>query len=295
MGFRMRWPTKTKTTITQHFGEHPEIYKVFGLPGHEGLDFGAKAGTECVAVADGTVIRIDLDGNTNKQTKPYGNQVRIQVKASDGDFTVVYAHLTDVTVALGVQVKTGEVIAHTGSTGNSTGPHLHVTLKKAGATARKETTYINDIVNPEPFLDPFTTAEPVPSPVPEPQPQPVTPSPVPVPVHKPNSDSLRFDLDVTIPDNTVLRPGVKFVKTWRVTNTGLNAWGEGYTLTYFKDEPMRTARSIPLPPLRPGETGEITLELTAPTQPGACRTVWKARGNGQFFGMALFAIIKIQP
>jgi len=293
MGFRMRWPTKTKTKITQHFGEHPEDYKIFGLPGHEGLDFGAKSGTECVAVADGTVIRIDLDGNISKQTKPYGNQVRIQVKASDGDFTVVYAHLTDVTVALGAQVKTGQVIAHTGSTGNSTGPHLHLTLKKAGASIRKETTYINDIVNPEPFLDPFTTSEPVP---PAPVPEPVSPTPVPpVPIRVPNSDSLRFDLDVTIPDNTVLHPGVTFIKTWRVTNTGLNAWGAGYTLTYFKDEPLRTERSIPLPPLRPGETGEITLELTTPTQPAVYRTVWKARGNNQFFGMALFAIIKVQP
>jgi predicted flap endonuclease-1-like 5' DNA nuclease len=152
MAFRMRWPTQYDG-ITQRFGENPQFYEKFGLPGHEGLDFAAPLGSEIYAVADGLVSDIRLDGSSNPLLKPYGNQVRIE---HNGGFQTIYAHLSEVTVVRGEQVKAGQLIALSGNTGNSMGAHLHLSLKKLGATASGETTYPYDLVDPEPYLDDFT-------------------------------------------------------------------------------------------------------------------------------------------
>ncbi len=152
MSFRMRWPTQFDR-ITQEFGVRPEFYKKFGLPGHEGIDFQAPEGSEIYAVADGFVSRVSLDGNSNPNKKPYGNQVRIQ---HGNGFTSVYAHLSSVVVMEGQAVRAGQLIGLGGNTGNSFGAHLHLTLKKDGATDRNETTYPYDIVNPHPYLQPFS-------------------------------------------------------------------------------------------------------------------------------------------
>ncbi|NBD35825.1 MAG: peptidoglycan DD-metalloendopeptidase family protein, partial [Chloroflexi bacterium] len=90
MAFRMRWPTEYGK-ITQEFGARPEFYQKFGLPGHEGVDFMAPEGSELYAVADGFVSDVRLDGNSDPNGKPYGNQVRIQ---HEGGFTSIYAHLS---------------------------------------------------------------------------------------------------------------------------------------------------------------------------------------------------------
>ena len=151
MAFRMKWPTQFGV-ITQKFRERPHVYRKFGLPGHEGIDFQAPNGTELYSVADGFVSDIRLDGNTNKMGKPYGNQVRIQ---HQGGYTSIYAHLEKVVVTRGQAVKSGQLIGLADNTGHSAGDHLHFTLKKQGATARRETDYPHDIIDPTPFLEPF--------------------------------------------------------------------------------------------------------------------------------------------
>ncbi len=148
MSFRMRWPTPYGT-ITQNFGERPEYYQKFGLPAHEGIDFMAPEGSEIYAVADGIVSSVRLDGNA----KPYGNQVRIQ---HDGGYESIYAHLSAALVSPGQTVKAGQLIGLSGSTGNSAGPHLHFSLKKRGATASGATNYPYDIIDPTPYLEPFS-------------------------------------------------------------------------------------------------------------------------------------------
>ena len=117
MAFSMRWPTQF-AVITQKFGERPEYYKKFGLPGHEGIDFQAPEGSEIYSVADGFVLQVRLDGNSDPAGKPYGNQVRIQ---HEGGYTSVYAHLSQVVVAQGQGVKSGQLIGLGGNTGNSFG------------------------------------------------------------------------------------------------------------------------------------------------------------------------------
>lgn len=152
MVFRLSWPTEYDN-ITQRFGENPSTYQKFGLPGHEGIDFVAPHGSEIYAAADGVVSDVRLDGFADPMAKPYGNQVRIQ--HAEG-FETIYAHLASAVVTPGQVVKARQLIALADNTGNSSGSHLHFSLKKAGATSSGETTYPYDLVDPAPYLDPFT-------------------------------------------------------------------------------------------------------------------------------------------
>jgi len=144
---QLKWPTEFPK-ITQAFGINPQIYRRFGLPGHEGIDFRAPHGTKIFACADGTVSRVDVyAGDPNKQ--PYGNNVRIQ---HEGGYQTTYAHFLETHVKVGDVVKAGQVLGLSDSTGNSSGAHLHLTLKKAGATDAGLTNYPYDIIDPTPFL-----------------------------------------------------------------------------------------------------------------------------------------------
>ncbi|HNT75626.1 MAG TPA: peptidoglycan DD-metalloendopeptidase family protein [Anaerolineae bacterium] len=166
MAFRMKWPTQYGI-ITQKFRERPEVYRKFGLPGHEGIDFQAPNGSEIYAVADGFISDVRLDGDTDKMNKPYGNQVRIQ--HAEG-YETIYAHLQEVVVVRGQSVKAGQIIGLADNTGNSFGAHLHFSLKKKNATANRETDYPHDLIDPTPFLDPFKANVPPTQPTPPAQP-----------------------------------------------------------------------------------------------------------------------------
>lgn len=87
-----------------------------GYPGHTGIDFAAPIGTPVYASISGTVI-ITGSGSTG-----YGNYVVIN---HGGGIATLYAHNSSVLVGAGEEVTKGQVIAYSGNTGNSTGPHLH--------------------------------------------------------------------------------------------------------------------------------------------------------------------------
>lgn len=117
------WPT-VEERITQRYGANKSYYAQFGLPGgHEGLDIAAAPGTPLYAVYPGTVYR--ATGNEGN----YGIQVRIE---HAGGYKTVYAHLQELRCAVGDVVEAGDVIGLADSTGNSTGSHLHMTVKKDG-------------------------------------------------------------------------------------------------------------------------------------------------------------------
>ncbi|NLU73804.1 M23 family metallopeptidase [Streptomyces sp. HNM0575] len=82
---------------------------------HTGVDFEADEGTEVRSVASGEVVEAGTDGS-------FGNSVVI--KHRDGTYTQ-YGHLSSIAVSTGQTVKAGQKIALSGSTGNTTGPHLH--------------------------------------------------------------------------------------------------------------------------------------------------------------------------
>jgi murein DD-endopeptidase MepM/ murein hydrolase activator NlpD len=135
--------------VTQRFGARPEYYKQFGLVGHEGVDFGGATGDVVLSIASG-VVKLAVHGDGKH---PYGTHVRIVHQTREGEFESIYAHLSELDVQTGDVVDRGQVIGALGSSGNSTGPHLHLTLKKRGATARGETRYPSDIIDPTPFFD----------------------------------------------------------------------------------------------------------------------------------------------
>ncbi|MFJ9726703.1 M23 family metallopeptidase [Streptomyces sp. NPDC101209] len=82
---------------------------------HTGIDFHAASGTSVHAVGYGTVVQTGWGG-------AYGNQIVIRM--NDGTYTQ-YGHLSSIGVSVGQKVVTGQQIGLSGSTGNTTGPHLH--------------------------------------------------------------------------------------------------------------------------------------------------------------------------
>jgi murein DD-endopeptidase MepM/ murein hydrolase activator NlpD len=92
---------------------------------HKGVDFAAPRGTPIYAAGDGTIAVIGRNGG-------YGNYVRIR---HSGTYATAYAHMNGFAKGLGKgsRVKQGQVIGYVGSTGRSTGPHLHYEILKDGA------------------------------------------------------------------------------------------------------------------------------------------------------------------
>ena len=126
--FGFRWPAAGRVTSGFGMRRHP----IFGRTRmHSGIDIDASSGEPVWAAKDGTVIR---SGWANG----YGNVVIID--HGDG-VTTVYAHLSRRDISSGRFVGSGEVIGRVGSTGWSTGPHLHFEIRLAG-----------DPVDPRPYL-----------------------------------------------------------------------------------------------------------------------------------------------
>ncbi|MEO1300478.1 MAG: M23 family metallopeptidase, partial [Cyanobacteria bacterium J06636_16] len=117
------FPLATPAPITSLFGwrTHP----IFGdRRFHSGTDLGAPTGTPVLAAKDGEVSVADYLGG-------YGNTVIL--RHEDGTQETRYAHLSQILVNTGEKVKQGEVVGLVGSTGNSTGPHLHFELRELTA------------------------------------------------------------------------------------------------------------------------------------------------------------------
>ncbi len=142
--FYVLWATDYPV-VTQPFGVNPQIYHRFGLPGHEGIDMRALTNTNIYAAFDGVVYEVFRDAKNHA----YGIHVRLRHRDS---YKTVYAHLAKPLVGVGEEVKGGQLIGKADSTGASTGAHLHLTLKRDGATARGETRYPKDIIDPTPYL-----------------------------------------------------------------------------------------------------------------------------------------------
>ena len=144
--FYLAWPTDY-SVITQKYAVNPQIYSRFGMPGHEGVDIRALTNTNIYCCADGVVYRVHND--PDPRVHAYGKHVRVRHK--DG-YKTIYGHLARPLVREGQELKVGELLGKADSTGASTGSHLHLTLKRDGATDRGETNFPKDIIDPTPFL-----------------------------------------------------------------------------------------------------------------------------------------------
>jgi murein DD-endopeptidase MepM/ murein hydrolase activator NlpD len=106
---------------TSGFGmrEHPILQT---MRAHMGVDYAAPVGTPVISVADGVVVESSFHG-------AYGNMVVIQHNANQ---STAYAHLSRMNVRKGQAIKQGEAVGAVGSTGLSTGPHLHFEFRING-------------------------------------------------------------------------------------------------------------------------------------------------------------------
>lgn len=126
----MTWPYPGDYKIYSKYGMryHP-VYKVNKM--HWGVDLGGSYGNPIVAAADGTVLKVDTPvSGQNTGGKNYGNYVVID---HGGGVSTLYAHCKTVSVSVGDQVVAGQTIAACGSTGTSTGPHLHFEVRVNGS------------------------------------------------------------------------------------------------------------------------------------------------------------------
>lgn len=118
VGFEMTEPLGNYE-ISSSFGYR--IGPISGQPGiHTGLDMAAPYGEKILAAADGTVVDASWDDS-------YGNYIKIR---HDNNTVTIYAHCSSLVACEGERVKTGDVIAKVGSTGDSTGNHLHFEVRK---------------------------------------------------------------------------------------------------------------------------------------------------------------------
>lgn len=124
------WCVPVEGIITSGCGarENPVLHKE---EFHDGLDIAVAEGTEVAAVKSGVVTEV-------RTSATYGKVLKYQT--TDG-YDVMYAHLSRVLVKKGEKVKQGQIIARSGNTGLSTGPHLHYSLWKDGK-----------LLDPMPFL-----------------------------------------------------------------------------------------------------------------------------------------------
>lgn len=116
-------------TISSRFGER-EATEVISA-NHQGIDIAVNTGTDVKASMKGKVKEVSIYGD-------YGTHIIIE----NEDVITLYAHLSEALVSVGDEIEQGKVIAKTGSTGKSTGPHLHFEIRRN-----------NVAVNPQDILE----------------------------------------------------------------------------------------------------------------------------------------------
>jgi murein DD-endopeptidase MepM/ murein hydrolase activator NlpD len=142
-GEKPKWTTTVINNITKYYNDLSNIIKEFLLPVtgtitslfgyrsdpitgekdfHKGIDIAAPVGTSVTSVLGGKVVNIGYDSS-------YGNFVEVQSQSGISEF---FAHLSKITVSKGQNISIGGTIGNVGSTGRSTGYHLHYEIRKNG-------------------------------------------------------------------------------------------------------------------------------------------------------------------
>lgn len=117
------WPLM-EIFITQQFGKTVDSKRLYASGTHNGVDFRASMGTPVMSLADGKVLGV---GDTDQTCygASFGKFVFIQY---NNGLSSTFGHLSLVKVKEGQSVKRGQIVAYSGNTGHTTGPHLHVSL-----------------------------------------------------------------------------------------------------------------------------------------------------------------------
>ena len=123
-------PLQNPCRVTQRFGQRPDVYKQFGLKGHNGVDFAGQHPGELVPVYspyDAVVHEVGDQG-----TKGYGRFVRLRTAPNAAGYRreLVLGHLSSIVVNAKQEISLGDSIGIMGNTGFSSGPHLHLGLRR---------------------------------------------------------------------------------------------------------------------------------------------------------------------
>jgi murein DD-endopeptidase MepM/ murein hydrolase activator NlpD len=153
----LSWPLD-KVFITQLFGKTSVSGRLYASGSHNGIDFRAPIGTKVLSAGDGVVEGV---GDTDPicPGASYGKWVFIRY---DNGLASAYGHLSLIASKAGQRVKAGDVVAYSGATGYSTGPHLHMSVF-AGQGVKITTlksvvcrgTYTIPLADPKAYLDPM--------------------------------------------------------------------------------------------------------------------------------------------
>lgn len=119
-----RLPFEESYHRTQGFGEHPEWYAQFGLPGHNGVDYAVPFWTPLLAPADGELIEVEYDA------AGFGHYAKLRTPAGEDWLLAHGAHPCK--IALGTWLPAGAYVFCSGNSGWSTGPHVHVGYRPIG-------------------------------------------------------------------------------------------------------------------------------------------------------------------
>jgi murein DD-endopeptidase MepM/ murein hydrolase activator NlpD len=114
----LRWPVQGP--LTSPFGQRDHVMGGGGTQFHAGIDISVPAGTPVQAAQEGTVVFAGYNG-------AYGRAVKLD---HPNGLSTLYAHNSRILVHVGQNIKAGQVICLSGSTGRSTGPHLHFEVHK---------------------------------------------------------------------------------------------------------------------------------------------------------------------
>ncbi|GBM93706.1 Next to BRCA1 gene 1 protein [Araneus ventricosus] len=106
----------------------------------------------------------------------------------------------------------------------------------------------------------------------------------------------KFVMDETIPDSTVLPPSTKFVKSWRVVNSGTRVWTHATKLHLIQGSPglVPSSDHVDVPHLKPGEEGIISVLFTTPSFPGVFRSHWNFCHKSRPFGDIVWCHIVVK-
>ena len=255
--------------------------------GHQGVDFtgGGVGARSIVAAADGEVTYTH-DGcesvgyYKNDCGGGYGNWVRI--KHADSGTITTYAHMEKGSVAVktGQKVKCGDVLGRIGSSGSSTGAHLHFDVRPASGGNRYDpyhgscNTRASEWKSQGAYMG-----------------LPADDQCKPVPI---NDAAFASE---TIPDDSEFTTGQSFTKTWTLKNTGNTTWtkADGYRFASIGGTQMSSVTSVELgssESIAPGATKTWSVPMTAPSTPGTYTHNWSMQQNGTNFGGVRFTRIK---
>ena len=103
-----------------------------------------------------------------------------------------------------------------------------------------------------------------------------------------------FVADVTVPDNSIFKPGDPISKVWRVRNGGACPWDAGTVLAFVEGAQMGANNTVPVPLAAQGTTVDLAVTMSAPKSSGTYTGKWRLRsGAGKLFGQSVSIVIKV--